>query len=135
MNRAFHIGGLIWFFSVFLVLSTGSDPLIPAIAGAALLVLCIFIGKLPLWAYAASTAFCACMCGVMLHHAAAVAPQERYDGTAQTLRGTVVECEDYAASASVTLLTAPDLPKGLCNLRVRFSVPGALDLWVGDVGK
>ena len=135
MNRAFHIGGLIWFFSVFLVLSTGSDPLIPAIAGAALLVLCIFIGKLPLWAYAASTAFCACMCGVMLHHAAAVAPQERYDGTAQTLRGTVVECEDYAASASVTLLTAPDLPKGLCNLRVRFSVPDALDVRVGDVVK
>ena len=49
MNRAFHIGGLVWFAAVLAAGTFGWDPLICAGIGAAVFAALLLKGRLPLW--------------------------------------------------------------------------------------
>lgn len=57
MNRAFHIGGLVWFAAVLAAGTFGWDPLICAGIGAAVFAALLLKGRLPLWTYSAAAAF------------------------------------------------------------------------------
>lgn len=98
MNRAFHIGGLVWFAAVLAVGTFGWDPLICAGIGAAVFAALLLKGRLPLWTYSAAAAFCACMLSLAVYHALAVEPAARREGT-RRVRAVVTDRADYGSYA------------------------------------
>ncbi|MEM1485543.1 ComEC/Rec2 family competence protein [Oscillospiraceae bacterium PP1C4] len=136
MNRAFHIGGLVWLGTFLVAALLGMNQILGAVIGAVMLAAMIIKGKLPLWAYAGATAFCACFVSTVLYDAAVLTPARQYEDTTQTLRGVVIDQIDYTTYSEILLKTdRTDVPSGLEDVRIRMVVNAALDADLGDVVK
>lgn len=126
MNRAFHIGGLVWFAAVLAAGTFGWDPLICAGIGAAVFAALLLKGRLPLWTYSAAAAFCACMLSLAVYHALAVEPAARWEGT-RRVRAVVTDRADYGSYARLSLTADREgMPAGLSGARIQVSAPAAL---------
>lgn len=133
MNRAFHIGGLVWFAAVLAAGTFGWDPLICAGIGAAVFAALLLKGRLPLWTYSAAAAFCACMLSLAVYHALAVEPAARWEGT-RWVRAVVTDRADYGSYARLSLTADREgMPAGLSGARIQVSAPAALAVAPGDV--
>ena len=133
MNRAFHIGGLVWFAAVLAAGTFGWDPLICAGIGAAVFAALLLKGRLPLWTYSAAAAFCACMLSLAVYHALAVEPAARWEGT-RRVRAVVTDRADYGSYARLSLTADREgMPAGLSGARIQVSAPAALAVAPGDV--
>lgn len=133
MNRAFHIGGLVWFAAILLAGTFGWNPLYCAGIGAAVFAALLAKGRLPLWTYAAAAAFCASMLSLAVYDAAVAGSAASWEGI-HRVRAVVTDRADYGGYVRLSLSAdRTEMPKGLAGARIRVSAPVALAVTPGDV--
>lgn len=136
MNRVFHVAG-ISFVAVAFAVGCGLSAAYAAVSGVLLLAAAIFYGGfrgLPPWIYFMLSAVCVCAAASAVFDVRAREVASRYGGTAQPLKCTVLEREDFVSYFTLTVRVTQDgEPPGLAGTRIKMSVNGELDAQVGDI--
>lgn len=118
------------------VLDSGLSAGNLAVSSLLLLAAAVLYGsfrRLPSWVYFALAAVCGCAASFAVFDAG-VRVSEQYYGVALPLRCTVLEREDFVSYFTLTVRTAfGGNPPGLAGTRIKLSVNGELDAFVGDV--
>ncbi len=136
MNRFFHIAGIVWFATSFLIEWAGWNHVLTALLGAVLVSVVILSEKPPLWMYAAAAAFCACACFRVVYDQARLAPMQVYEGHTVELCALVTGRESFRNSRRWTLRVLADRsPKAMVGEQIRVTGFTLLDVELGDVVK
>lgn len=136
MNRFFHIAGIVWFTTSFLIEWTGWNQVLTALLGAALAAVVILSEKPPLWLYATAAAFCGCVCFRLVYDQAQLAPMQVYEGYTVDLCALVTGRDRFRNSLRWTLrVLSEGSPEAMAGEQILVTSFTPLDVELGDVVK